>query len=238
MDIFVDMLLITSYNWIAMDKTGQIAVKNGRWPRIEHALGMFYAGLYGSMNKAIEATKGLSASSFYQYRDEHPEEFAALEAQVQALAIAERRGIELAFAREQLERSMVAQRSASEAVIELLPELLRIASGEPGSVVTGDSGKEVEKTIIPYPRDQLKAADLLRQLAQDGLLAERGRALSIAQASTKEPEAAPEPERPVLNLPGLVASDFKEITATSADGSVVRASVVSPTEVIDIEPEQ
>jgi len=220
--------------------------KNSRWPQIEQALEAYYSGQATSLIDAVESVENLGRSTFYKYRDEYAEEFALLETRVQIEAVQERRGIEQAFAREQLEISMRVQREASQAAADLLPTWMEIARGDVRTVRMPDgkdkagNDKTTEKKIIPYPRDMLEAAKLIVSVARDGLRPEHGQALAGTQPiQAEEPKQLAEPEtKEIALIPGLVASDFDRVTATLPDGTVVHASVQRPVDVIDIEPEQ
>jgi hypothetical protein len=238
----IDMVALSPYN-VRMDNNGQLPDKktdDTRWPLIQQALELFYSGRSGSLTTAVEMIDGLARSTLYLYREKFPDEYAELELAVRNAAVKERQATELAFAREQLERSIEAQRKASQAVLNQLPELVRIAQGEPKEYTVHVKGKDKPetRTVVPYPRDQLKATEILTGLAQDGLLAERGRGLAVVQAAKIEEEKKPPPpERPALNVPGLVG-DFTSVRATTEDGSIVEASVRQPSlDVIDVETE-
>jgi len=217
---------------------------DGKWALIEQAMEMYYSGSVRSVTKAVGQIESLARSTYYSYQEKFPAEFLLLEQRVQVAAVDLRRSKELAFANEQLDRSVEAQRTASEAIIDLLPVWRSIAMGEVQTVMVKDKkGKDVKKAIVPYPRDQMEASKALLSVSRDGMRPEHGQALAGTQpVQAEEQKQLPPPEQPEISLvTGLVASDFTKITATRADGAVVEASVVYPTdvdvEIVDVESE-
>jgi len=216
---------------------------DGKWALIEQVMVMYYSGSARSVTKAVEQIEGLARCTYYAYQEKFPSEFLLLEQSVQRAAVDLRRSKELAFANEQLDRSVEAQRTASEAIIDLLPVWKSIAMGEVQTVTVKDKrGEDVEKAIVPYPRDQMEASKALLSVSRDGMRPEHGQALAGTQpAPVEEVKQLAKPEQKELSLiPGLAASEFTSVTAIQRDGTVVHASVSAPVEIdaIDIEPEQ
>jgi len=218
-----------------MDENGLIPPQNGKWPQIERAMFLYYSGQARSLTEAAEMVEGLAKSTFYLYKEKYPEEFSELDIEIQALAVRARRAQELAFASEHLQRSIEAQRLAANAVLETLPKLVSLANGEVQAVtVTDEKGVTIKRRLVVYPRDQLSAQRLLIELAQDGLLTEHGRGLAIQQTQKEEVKTQEQPD--ALDIVGLVARDFRNVTATKEDGTVISATVRAPSPLIDLEP--
>jgi hypothetical protein len=229
-----------------MDNNGHLPSTksdDSKWALIEQAMEIYYSGNARSITKAVEQIEGLARSTYYSYQEKFPSEFLLLEQSVQAAAVDLRRSKELAFANEQLDRSVVAQRKASEAVLELIPMWKSIAMGEVRTVTSkGKDGKEIKKDIIPYPRDQMEASKALLSVSRDGMRPEHGQALAGTQPvqAEEQKQLAPPEKAEIALVPGLVASDFTKVTATRADGVSVEFSVSRPVdgEIVDVEPEQ
>lgn len=231
-----------------MDDNGQThsttKSDEGRWPLIEQAMEMFFSGSAQSITAAIETIEGLARSTYYSYQEKFPAEFLLLEQHVQGRALQQRRSVEIAFANEQLAISNEVQRTASAAIRELLPMWKSIALGEVREVVyENKAGVEVKKFIVPYPRDQMKAAQALLSVARDGTRPEFGLDhIGIAPPAVPKEEEQKQIVVPAEMkydlIPGLVKNDFQNVTATRADGTVVHVSVSGPAEIVDIEPEQ
>ena len=88
------------------------------------------------------------------------------------------------------------------------------------------------KTIIPYPRDRIAAANLIREIARKGVMPEGYARRRVTMEADKEER--PERTKPYIPVLG-VNPKFSKITATAADGTEFTAEVKSP-EVIDVEP--
>jgi hypothetical protein len=109
---------------------------------------------------------------------------------------------------------------------QALSALERIARGEPW-VVEG-------KTIVPYPRDRIAAANLMREIARNGVMPEgyaRRREMVEADKAQK-----PEPRKQLIPLLG-VDPNFSRVTVSTPDGTEYTAEVKQE-DVIDVESKE
>ena len=108
---------------------------------------------------------------YYRRKKKYPAEIAEIEREARDEAGRERSFEREGFEAQQERVSWAIEERAGEALLELLPGLLRIALGEPRvvEVVDGDDGI-ITKAIIVYPRDQIAAMKLLLDIARHGVM--------------------------------------------------------------------
>lgn len=207
---------------VDMDETKQLSTHK-KLPLVEQALRLFYSGQATSISKAFEATEGVSRATYYSYHEQHPDEMAALELSVKQQCLQAVSSAEQAYIAESTARSIKLQRRATDVISDLIPEWERIAKGKPTTIKV--NGKE--KTFYPYARDQLKASELILDVARDGVRAVQ-QLITVPQA-TSEPEAAT--PQPFLSI-GRTSGQFQSVEAVAADGTTIRASVEPPEAVV------
>ena len=212
---------------VDMDETKQLA-DHKKLPLVEQALRLFYSGQATSLTKAFDATEGVSRATYYLYHEQHPDEMTALELSVKQQCLQAVSSAEQAYIAESTARSIKLQRRATDVISDLIPEWERIAKGEPTTVKV--NGKE--KTFYPYARDQLKASELILDVARDGVRA-------VQQLTV--PQATPEPETPAQVQPLAFISQssgqFQSVTAVAADGTTIHASVEPPSADVVVDAE-
>ena len=167
---------------VDMHETTQLT-DHKKLPFVLQALRLFYGGQATSLTKAFAATEGVSRETYYLYLKDYPGEMASLELAVKQECLQAVSSAEQAYIAESTARSIKLQRRATDVISDLIPEWERIAKGEPTIVKV--NGKE--KTFYPYARDQLKASELILDVARDGVRA-------VQQLTV--PQATPEPETP------------------------------------------
>jgi hypothetical protein len=103
------------------------------------------------MNDAFGQVEAGLIDRYYRRRKKYPEEVEAVNREARAAAMRKLSGDQMAFEARQIRESWRIQRAAIEMMDQALRALERIVRGEPW-VVEG-------KTIIPYPRDRIAAAN-------------------------------------------------------------------------------
>jgi hypothetical protein len=178
------------------------------------------------MNDAFDQVEPGLIDRYYRRRKNYPEEIEAINREARAAVMRELSGDQLAFEARQIRESWEIQRTAIEYPKEALSALERIARGEPW-IVEG-------KTIIPYPRDRIAAANLMREIARNGVMPEgyaRRRKMVGADKGEK-----PEPKKQLIPLLG-VEPNFSRVTVSTPDGAEYTAEVKQE-DVIEVEPKE
>ena len=161
---------------------------------------------------------------YYRRKKKHPLEIERINREARAAAWWQRSGEELAFEAEQVRRSHEIQRDAMEALERALPELARIARGEPSYLWDPATGEE--RVVIVYPRDQISAARLLQSIARGGVLPEGYETPEVEMPVVAEEAVAGsgEADLSMLELLG-VATRFSTLTARMPDGRTYTAGL-------------
>ncbi len=210
--------VVTMADWLA---TQQLPEKERE--AILEALVKYYSG-GAKIADALTETEGISKSTYYNRKEQFPDEMDKLHAEARAKVLSERSGAQLAFEARILDQSYVLQEAAAQALLKLVPVLERTARGEPRIVSVG--GKE--KMIVPYPRDRVEATRLMMSIAKDGVMPEwLGRRRSVEAA--KPPVESRVPMIPVLGI----STNFSKVSATTPDGRVITATVERDGDVVD-----
>ena len=153
---------------------------------IQHFLGR------GSVKQCIENTSGISESTFYRIRKDHPGLAEAIDNTARGEALYRVDGKTIAYQARQKRLSHEVQERAIEALLDprVIQAILDIALGKPRQVEV--AGETV--TMIVYPRDQLKAIALLQDLARGGVLPETHTSFTdILPAMPKKPTRGKKP---------------------------------------------
>ena len=197
----------------------------------------YYLG-QGKMRDLLETTGGISKTTYYRLRELYPDEFDEIDKTARVVALHERSAARLAFESEHEEASRELQRVSREALTRAVQQMAEVAEGVPRDVDVlvnrrseDDGGWErvyERKTIVPYPRDQIGAYNALLATAKEGIVPER---LVIGQVSTAEHEADSSALPPLFS----VSTSFKRLTAQTADGTRVTATVDHPDSIIEME---
>jgi hypothetical protein len=124
---------------------------------------------------------------YYGRKKAFPAEIAVIEREARDEARKERSFEREGFEAQQERMSWRLEERAGKALLEHLPELLRIARGEPRVVEVPDGdGGMMQKTIIPYPRDQIAACKVLLDIARNGILPQGYWARTASAAEDKQ----------------------------------------------------
>ena len=175
---------------------------------IRNALVLYYSGSV-PIADAFDRTDGITKSTYYNRKADFPDEIKELHDEARTIALRERGDLQTAFDSEQPAASIEIQRAASQSLQELVPELARIARGDPRTVY--DETKDCNKTLLAYPRDQAEAFRILQALARVGVLPE-------GWVSPRAPD--PEPENVPLLPPVIAPRTFNVISIP--DGASVK----------------
>jgi hypothetical protein len=132
--------------------------------------------------------------------------------EAKAEAYKDRDDKQVAFDAEQFDVSVHLQRMAFVYLMESLPKIADIATGEAREVKV--HGKK--KVIVPYPRDQNEAVRILQQLARGGVLPE-GAPGRVSQMLGEPDAGGRESRLPVLPI----SAEFTSVVAKAADGTTV-----------------
>ena len=160
---------------------------------------------------------------YYRRKKKHPLEIERINREARAAAWWQRSGEELAFEAEQVRRSHEIQRDAMEALERALPELARIARGEPSYLWDPATGEE--RVVIVYPRDQIGAARLLQSIARGGVLPEGYESPEFAVPVVEETMVeSREVDLSMLDLLGVTTA-FSTLTARMPDGRTYTAGL-------------
>jgi hypothetical protein len=178
----------------------------------------------GAIAKAFGQVEAGLIDRYYRRRKKFPDEIDEINKEAQAEAHKERSFEREGFEARHERASWALKEAARRAVLELVPELERIARGEPRHVEIEDAGGTISyKTIIPYPRDQIAAFKALVDSARYGFLPQKIAPPIVSAAETKEDE-----HKGGL-LPIFSANpNFKRIEARTPDGKRVVAEVGKP----------
>ena len=200
--------------------TNQLAEKERE--AILKALVSYYSGAR-HIAEALNQTEGISKGTYYNRREQHPDEIKRLHAEARSIALRERSGHQIAFAARQVNASMEVQREAWAILEDNLPVLERIVSGK-AYIPQGS-----DKPIRVYPRDINEAFRILQSIGRSGVMPE-GRA---PQAPV--PSSGNEDKKPAM-LPVLpVNANFSSVTAITPDGTRFTATVEREGEVVEAE---
>jgi hypothetical protein len=155
-------------------KIGEIIESSDLKPKsafaIHDALVRYYQGL-DAKRDALDDHPGCSSSTYYRWRDSHPEIVHEIELSARREARDRVSNREAAFAAEQSEASRDIQRWAMRALqdTDVRSSLIATARGEIEVIERQDGD---DKEIIPYPRDRMRAVEILQDLARGGALPE------------------------------------------------------------------
>jgi len=196
-----------------------------------------YRGLFeyfmGQGPKTECLKRHVSDSTYYRWRDSHPEVINEIEKVAKTAAFLEQEGDNMAFRAEQLQQSREIQLSAMKKLKDtgIIDTMADVALGV---IRTIDMGEDRDpKVVVPYPRDQVEAVRRLQELARGGVLPEHmGDSYEFLQRLMYSPdEKEEEVEEEVLTLQHLglgITPEFTKITAQTADGTTYTASVEKP----------
>ena len=187
---------------------------------ILNALVLYYSG-HAKLADALKQTEGISKGTYYKRKADFPDEIKELHDEARAIALRERSDVQTAFDSEQLAASIEVQGAATEVLKKVVPELARIARGEPRTVYVEEKGQH--KTLFPYARDQAEAVRILQSLAKGGVLPE-------GYVSPRAPDA--ESQSNMLSLPPVIAPrTFNVITVP--EGARVQVGSEAKDEVVE-----
>ena len=187
---------------------------------IRKALVLYYSGL-AKLADALKQTEGISKGTYYKRKADFRDEIDKIHDEAMVIALRERGDQQTAFGSEQLAASFEIQRAASQSLRELVPELVRIARGEPRTIY--DETKGANKTLFPYARDQAEAVRILQSLAKGGVLPE-------GYVSPREPDAESQSNLPLLP-PIIPPRTFNVIKVP--DGAKVQVGSEAKGEVVE-----
>ena len=188
------------------------------------ALVSYYKGAH--IAEALNETEGISKGTYYNRKEQYPDEIKRLHAEARAIALRERSGKQIAFEARQVEASMKLQQRAWDIVRDCLPVLERIVSGKPYIPEGSD------KSVRVYPRDINEAFRILQSIGRSGVMPERS--LRERISVTEKPVATEKP--PMLSVLSI-DPNFSSVTATLPDGRRFSATVQRDGEVVDGEAE-
>ena len=203
--------------------TNQLARKERE--AILKALVSYYSGA-AHIADALNQTEGISKGTYYNRKEQYPEEIKQLHAEAKAIAMRQRFGDQIAFEARQVNASMEIQREAWDIVRGSIPVLQRIVSGKPYTPEGAD------KPVRIYPRDINEAFRILQSIGRSGVMPEGYAARAAVPAGGTE-------DRKPAMLPLLpVNANFSSVTATTPDGTRFTAKVERDGEAVDPEAEQ
>ena len=188
------------------------------------ALVSYYVGAH--ITDALNETEGISKGTYYNRKEQYPDEIKQLHAEAKAIAMRERSADQIAFEARQVTISMEIQQEAWDIVKGSLPVLERIVSGKP-YIPTGS-----DKPVRVYPRDINEAFRILQSIGRSGVMPE-GHAKRVPI-----PASGKDDKKPAM-LPLLpVNANFSSVTATTPDGTRFTTKVDRDGEVVDGEAEE
>ena len=194
---------------------------NCRWTIVK-ALVLYYVGAT-HIADALNKTEGISKGTYYNRKEQHPDEIKRLHAEAKAIAMRERSGDQIAFEARQFNVSMELQQEAWDIVQGSLERLRRIATG--GAIEV--NGRD--KPLVIYPRDSNEATRILLQVARGGVLPEHYAVSSPIPAGGND-----DGEKQPKMIPLLpVNANFSSVTATTPDGTRFTAKVERDGEVVE-----
>ena len=186
---------------------------------IVKALVSYYKGAH--IADALNQTEGISKGTYYNRKEQYPDEIYRLHAEAKAIAMRERSGDQIAFEARQVNASMEVQREAWDIMRDNLHVLERIVSGKP--YIPKGAGKPVRV----YPRDINEAFRILQSIGRSGVMPE-GHGRQAGRRKAKQQERKP------VALPLLpVNANFSSVTATTPDGTRFTAKVERDGEVVE-----
>jgi hypothetical protein len=186
---------------------------------MEEALVLHYSGL--SIREAFDRVDGAARSTYYQWQKERPDEIEEVKAAARGRAIRKRTEYRLSADAHLEEKGIVAQKAAAQALIEAIPTLALIASGQTWEVEITAQERNTEdevvnvarrKTVVPYPTAIAGAANTLHAIVKDGFMPE-GIRIALQQTDS-EGKAGLQPMFQAM-------TDFTSVKAVKADGSSV-----------------
>ena len=184
------------------------------------ALVAYYMGA-AHIADALNQTEGISKGTYYNRREQYPDEIRRLHEEAKAIARRQRSGDQIAFEARQLDASMRVQQKAWATMGEKLDVLARIASGKPYIP------KGSDKPVRVYPRDINESFRILQSIGRSGVMPEGNAARATVTAGRKK-------ERKPAVLPMLpVNANFSSVTATTPDGTRFTAKVERDGDVVD-----
>ena len=160
-----------------------------------------------SLRAALEEVP-MSSDTYYRRKEQFPREVEDLQREAEKTARNERRERREEFDRQQYRMSMQIQEQARNALVAAMPTIVKIARGEPLTVVNETTG---EKKVRPTcPRDAIAATKLLQTLTRDGIL------------TGDEVLPQKEEEAQQVRLPATL--DFSKMMVERPDGTQVHIS--------------
>jgi hypothetical protein len=199
----------------------ETSVRTRTADQMQEALTHHYLGR-GSKAECLDKVNGISETTYYRLRKEHPELAEAIDHSARREALYRTSGEQIAFQARQKRRSRAIQERAMEALLDpaVMQAIVDIAIGRPRTVTVGHE----EKHIIVYPRDQVKAIALLQDLAREGVLPETE--VSIDDLIWAEPPTDDKDKDSLDWLIGVgVPRDFNTVTAKTGDGQEIKTTV-------------
>ena len=189
------------------------------------ALVSYYLGA-ALIADALNQTDGISKGTYYNRKEQYPDEIKRLHAEAKAIAMRERSGRQIAFEAQQASISMEVQREPWDIVKGSIPVLERIVSGKLYIPEGAD------KPVRVYPRDINEAFRILQSIGRSGVMPE-GHAKRVPI-----PASGKDDKKPAM-LPLLpVNANFSSVTATTPDGTRFTTKVDRDGEVVDGEAEE
>ena len=152
-------------------------------------------------------TEGISRGTYYNRKEQCPDEIKRLHLEAKAIALRERSGDQIAFEARQVNASMEVQREAWAIMGDNLHVLERIVSGKPYIP------KGADKPVRVCPRDINEAFRILQSIGRGGVMPDGHAARATVTAGRKKDK------KPAV-LPLLpVNTSFSSVTATTPDGT-------------------
>ncbi|MFW6082861.1 MAG: hypothetical protein ACOC8C_02270 [Chloroflexota bacterium] len=189
--------------------------------QMRQALCHFYLG-QGPKKDCLDAVNGCSETTYYRIKNEYPDLVEAIDHSARREALLRTSGQDIAFQARQKRKSHKLQERAAEALLDprVMDTIVDIALGKPRTVAVGGE----DQHIIVYPRDQIRAFALLQKLAREGVLPETE--IGIDDIIWIDPPADDTKKDNLDWMIGAgVPTDFKTMTATTADGREVKGTV-------------
>lgn len=196
----------------------------------------------GSLVSIIDDVDGISRTTFYRLREMYPEDFDEIKAEARKVALTERSDKRVSHDAYKENLSYELEEYVGGKIRDVVDSLLLIVNGEPYEVSVlvnrrDESGQwervYEQKSIVPYPRDMVSAANALHAFLRDGVLPESSR---MPVSSAAEVEELSGGLMPIF----AGSTAFKRIEGTAPDGTRVVVDVEHPgiIEVEDIPPDE
>lgn len=213
-----------------MKDTTALATEHDLNPRVamglERALARYFAGA-GPKKQCLQEEENCSEGTYYTWRKENPALIQRIEDNARLRGLKHQRGEDIAWESRQKRESHLIQEWAIKALKQndIKAALIDLALGNPRTITVGDE----DKHIVPYPRDQIQALELLQELARGGALPEAKKdSLAFLDRLTEYEEEdrdrGPSLDDFVLGVP----TRFSKITAETPDGRKFTAEVTEP----------